>query len=223
LAARRDDRGAWLAPLLPTPFLNPAIIHLTGAQLTDGPGAYAEDFTYREALDVSASLSGSRVASLTPLPARLGARGCAALSRRVAALATGGRSVGDRATLALLRALATHASEGPRESSLDEIHYRIELCARSDSALAARAMVDGRGHPGYRSSPNIVAEVGVLLAREDALPERYGVLTPASALGTGVCDRLAPAGLTFEFHHPAPAGEPREFHPPMPAGARSGR
>ena len=220
LAARRDAHGAWLAPLLPTPFLNPAIVHLTGAQLTDGPGpggGYAAGFEYGEALDISASLSGSRVASLSSLPALLGARGCAALGRRIAALAAGERSFRDRATLAVLRALAARVGEGPRESSLDGVHYRIELWARSDSALAAGATIDGRGHPGYRSSPNIVAEVGILLAREDALPERYGVLTPASALGTAIHNQLAAAGLTFTFPSPARAGQTGESPTSVPA------
>jgi short subunit dehydrogenase-like uncharacterized protein len=31
----------------------------------------------------------------------------------------------------------------------------------------------------------------------DQIPDRFGVLTPASAMGTGLIDRLRAAGMTF--------------------------
>jgi short subunit dehydrogenase-like uncharacterized protein len=192
LGAGRSPAGDWLAPLMPTPFLNPAIVALSSAQLGEDAGAYSPGFAYREALNVSASL-GSK-----PLGA-LGAKGSAALLRRIAAMSQGRRSLGDRATLAILAALAPRPGRGPSRASLDAVDYRIDLCARSTSGAHRDAVVHGAGHPGYRSAANILAEAGIALARDRSLPERHGVLTPASGLGMAFIDSLAPAGLSFDF------------------------
>lgn len=49
-------------------------------------------------------------------------------------------------------------------------------------------------------------EAALCLALDrDRLPDRYGVLTPATAMGDVLVDRLRAAGLTFtvELAHPA--------------------
>jgi saccharopine dehydrogenase (NAD+, L-glutamate forming) len=42
----------------------------------------------------------------------------------------------------------------------------------------------------------MLAESGLCLAA-DTLPERFGVLTPATAMGKALVDRLPRAGVTF--------------------------
>jgi short subunit dehydrogenase-like uncharacterized protein len=195
LDARRSSDGGWLAPLTPTPFLNPAVIRLTSVQLADGGAGYSPALVYREALDMSASLG-------SPLLGALAAKGSSAVLRRLAAISRGRRTMGDRATLRLLQVLAPKPGNGPAPDSLDAIDYRIDLRARSTSGLRAEAVVTGAGHPGYRSAPNILAEAGIALARDRALPQRSGVLTPASGLGTQAIAGLAAAGLSFGFSHP---------------------
>jgi short subunit dehydrogenase-like uncharacterized protein len=198
LAAKLNKKGEWLAPLAPTPFLNPAVIALTSARLGEGADGYSSCLRYREALNLSASLG-------SPLLGRLGAKGSAALLRRVAAMSVGRRSAGDRLALAALTAITPRSGSGPDRSSLDEVDYEIELQARSSTGQKARMLVHGAGHPGYRSAANIIAEAGIALARGEALPDRPGVQTPASGLGWGFAEALASAGLRFEL---ATNGEP---------------
>jgi len=203
LDARRSPDGSWLAPLAPVPFLNPAIVHLTSARLADDMdiGAYSPALDYQEALEVSATFGSSLIA-------RPAAKGMSAVLRRLAAMSTGRRNLGDRATLAILATFGPKAGKGPPLSSLDAIEYRIDLCGRSSSGLTATANVHGVGDPGYRSAPNILAEAGIALARDSSLPERSGVLTPASGLGMEFIDSLVHAGLNFDFGTPVPASGP---------------
>jgi len=192
VGANRSPAGDWLAPVMPTPFLNPAIVQLSSARLGEGSASSAPALAYSEALNVSASL-GSNLLGV------LGAKGLAALARRIATMSRGRRNLGDRAMLAILGALAPRPGRGPSRASLDAIDYRIDLGARSTSGARRDATVHGAGHPGYRSAANILAEAGIALARSRSLPECHGVLTPASGLGVEFIDSLAFAGLSFDF------------------------
>lgn len=192
LGADRSPAGDWLAPLMPTPFLNPAIVQLSSARLGEDSAGYSPSLVYSETLNVSASL-GSK------LLGGFGAKGSAALLRRIAAMSQGRRNLGDRATLAILGILAPSPGRGPSRASLDAVDYRIDMRARSTSGACRDAVVHGAGHPGYRSAANILAEAGIALARSHSLPERHGLLTPASGLGLEFIDSLAPAGLSFDF------------------------
>jgi short subunit dehydrogenase-like uncharacterized protein len=195
LRARRSPAGEWLSPLMPTPFLNPATMHLTSARLDDHGDGYAPDFSYGETLNLSASLRSGLLA----LPA---AKGSAALMRRIAAMSKGRRSIGDRLALAALRALSPESGKGPSPRTLDAIDYRIRARARSSSGLAAAGVVEAAGHPGYRSAADILAEAGIALARGRSIAGRAGVLTPGSAFGIEFTEALADAGLQFEFDAP---------------------
>ena len=192
LSARRSPSGTWLAPTLPDPFLNAAMIQRTNVLLgTEARGGYAPGFVYREALNVSATVGSRPVAPLA-------ARRISALMRRLAAISTGRRTLGDRLTLRALRLLSPGAGGGPAPDTLDDVDYRLEVAARSTNGRRASATLHGRGNPGYRSSPNIVAEAAIAMARDDDLPERFGVLTPASALGLAFVERFPSAGLQLD-------------------------
>lgn len=192
IGARRSSAGDWLAPLLPTPFLNPAIVQLSWARLQDSSAGPAPALAYNEALNVTASL-GFQLLGV------LGAKGLAASVGRIAAMSQRRRNLTDRAMLAILRALGPGPGRGPSRASLNAIDYRIEMRGRSTSGSHRVAVVCGAGHPGYRSAANILAEAGISLARRRSLPERHGVLTPASGLGLEFIEALAPAGLSFDF------------------------
>ncbi|HEV7772513.1 MAG TPA: saccharopine dehydrogenase NADP-binding domain-containing protein [Conexibacter sp.] len=192
LSARRTPRGTWLAPTLPDPFLNAAMIQRTNILLKEGAqGGYAPGFVYREAMNVSATVG------LRPV-APLAARRISALMRRIAAISAGRRDLGDRFALHALRFLSPGAGGGPSPETLDDVDYRLDVHARSTSGRHASATLHGRGNPGYRSSPNILAEAAIAMARDDDLPARYGVLTPASALGLAFVKRFPPAGLQLD-------------------------
>ena len=198
LRARRSADGDWLAPLMPTPFLNPAMVYLTSARLADDGGGYAPGFSYGEALNMSASFG----TALLALPA---AKGSAALLRRIAAMSKRRRTFGDWVALAALRALSPKSGGGPSPGTLDAIDYRIRVRGRSTSGLVANAVANATGHPGYRSAANILAEAGIALAVGRSIPGRSGVLTPATAFGMDFTDALTSAGVRFEFDAPRQA------------------
>ena len=53
------------------------------------------------------------------------------------------------------------------------------------------------GDPGYDETAKMLAESALCLA-QDTLPARYGVLTPAAAMGDALTARLQAAGIRFE-------------------------
>jgi short subunit dehydrogenase-like uncharacterized protein len=57
--------------------------------------------------------------------------------------------------------------------------------------------VAASGDPGYAATALMLAESGLCLALDPA-PGPGGILTPASAMGTKLLDRLRRAGMTFE-------------------------
>jgi short subunit dehydrogenase-like uncharacterized protein len=63
----------------------------------------------------------------------------------------------------------------------------------------ARATVAAQGDPGYAATAVMMGESALTLALDrDRLPKHTGVLTPASALGTPLVERLRNAGMTLE-------------------------
>ncbi|MFE9369249.1 saccharopine dehydrogenase family protein [Streptomyces sp. NPDC006711] len=56
------------------------------------------------------------------------------------------------------------------------------------------------GDPGYDETAKILAEAALCLAF-DELPERAGQLTPATAMGTALIERLRAAGMRFRVAH----------------------
>jgi short subunit dehydrogenase-like uncharacterized protein len=66
--------------------------------------------------------------------------------------------------------------------------------------------VAGRGDPGYAATAVMLGESALCLALDrDRLPDRSGVLTPATAMGTVLTDRLRAAGQTYEARRITPA------------------
>ena len=73
-----------------------------------------------------------------------------------------------------------------------EVHTRTSTGARYVSQVAAQ------GDPGYAATSVILGESALSLALDrDRLPPAAGVLTPATAIGSVLVDRLRAAGDTF--------------------------
>ena len=60
-----------------------------------------------------------------------------------------------------------------------------------------RARVEGRSDPGYGETAKMLGESAVCLAL-DELDSEGGILTPATAMGMRLVERLREAGMTFE-------------------------
>ena len=73
------------------------------------------------------------------------------------------------------------------------------LVARIDSGRRIEGRIAADKDPGYGQTAVMLAESAMCLAK-DELPARYGVLTPATAMGTKLVQRLRAAGMTLEAH-----------------------
>jgi short subunit dehydrogenase-like uncharacterized protein len=182
--------GGWLAPMVPQPWLNPAVIYRTQEILR----AASDDigFTYREGMDTSGFFPGDKL--LKPF-----------MSVGMAMMLEAGdfllkfNTAAPRKMVGKVMALVgPKPGDGPKPERLDLWSYTIEFTASDEAGNTSLATVTGQGQPGYKSTADIIGQVGILLAKNDKrLPKRAGVLTPASALGLDLLDEFSSARLYF--------------------------
>lgn len=184
--------GTWASPVLPLPFIDPPIVHRSAALLRDsGDTIHAPEFTYREGMAPPAGVP-AWVTPAVAVPLSLTATAIGLLSRAPMRL---------RAAAAdLLGRVGPAPGEGPRPEDLHRWSYRIDLRATDARGGTLDVVVEGDGHPGYLSTATVLGEAALCLADPDApTPDGAGFLTPATALGLGVLDRFAAAGLRFRI------------------------
>jgi saccharopine dehydrogenase (NAD+, L-lysine-forming) len=76
-------------------------------------------------------------------------------------------------------------------------HYRVETYATTTSGARYVASMAQQGDPGYAATAVLLGESALGLACDrEQLPDRPGVLTPASAMGDVLLKRLAAVGVT---------------------------
>jgi len=93
---------------------------------------------------------------------------------------------------------------GPKEELVREGFFVIEIHARTPADERWVCRVEAQGDPGYGATRVMLGQSALCLALDgDRLPERAGVLTPATAMGSMLADRLSAAGQTFVVS-PAP-------------------
>jgi short subunit dehydrogenase-like uncharacterized protein len=64
--------------------------------------------------------------------------------------------------------------------------------------------VAAKGDPGYKATAVMQGESALCLALDrDRLPQRAGVLTPATAMGTALADRLRAQGFEITVRRDA--------------------
>ncbi|MBK9180768.1 MAG: saccharopine dehydrogenase NADP-binding domain-containing protein [Acidimicrobiales bacterium] len=196
---RHAGTGAWLAPLLPAPFLNPAVVHRSAALLrAEGDPTFAPSFRYREGT-VVASMLPERAGPMAPALA-------AALSGTQAAIGLAARAPGvaRRPIADVLERIGPKPGDGPGADTLDAWDYRIDARATTDGGGTADVVLRAVGHPGYKSTATMVGEAALILADPSApVPDRAGFLTPATALGPDVVERFSAAGVTVTDSAPA--------------------
>ncbi|RKH10427.1 saccharopine dehydrogenase [Corallococcus sp. CA053C] len=94
--------------------------------------------------------------------------------------------------------------EGPSATARERGCFEVRLLGeglspKSGQRVKVEGTVAAQGDPGYAATSRMLAESGLCLAF-DTLPKRGGVLTPASAMGMVLVERLRKAGMTFEVH-----------------------
>ncbi|MBC8304931.1 MAG: saccharopine dehydrogenase NADP-binding domain-containing protein [Pelagibacterales bacterium] len=91
--------------------------------------------------------------------------------------------------------------EGPNKKDREAGFYNLRFYITLEDGSKAFAKVIGDMDPGYGSTAKMLAESAVCLAK-DELPDSSGVLTPSTAMGDALLDRLEKnAGLSFNFNN----------------------
>jgi short subunit dehydrogenase-like uncharacterized protein len=89
--------------------------------------------------------------------------------------------------------------EGPDEEAREKGFFKIEIHGRTSTGARYVSKVSAQGDPGYKATAVMLGEAALCLARDhEQLPDRAGVLTPATAMGHALVERLRAAGQTFE-------------------------
>jgi short subunit dehydrogenase-like uncharacterized protein len=177
--ARRDtELGMWTAPFI-MGSINTRVVRRSNALQS---WAYGPRFRYQEVMGFGSG----------PLAAAQ-AGGMAAF---VGALAAG---LAVRPVRAVLDRVLPAPGEGPSEKQRERGFFRIEIHARTSGGARYRALVAAQGDPGYQATSVMFAESGLCLAfDQDQLCPNGGVLTPATAMGSALVQRLRSAGQTFQ-------------------------
>jgi short subunit dehydrogenase-like uncharacterized protein len=186
---RRGRGGAVVAPMQPSGFINPAVIHRTAALVAAEGGDGFDPFRYREGL----ALAGSDAS----LPLRYAAAGAMAGPQAAFASATRARPDMRRRIAGALTRILPSSGFGPAADRLEAWTWRMAVSARTTGGHEVQARVDAEGQPGYLATARLLGEAGLLMAEAGATPERAGCLTPATAIGTQSVDRFERARLRF--------------------------
>jgi short subunit dehydrogenase-like uncharacterized protein len=145
-------------------------------------GAYGADFRYGESMLVGKNAITSRIAA-GGIAVALGAF-------------FGGMSL--KPTRRILDRILPKPGEGPDEASRDRGHFTHKTFTTTTTGKRYVATVAAQGDPGYKATAMMMGEAALALALDrDKLPDLHGVLTPASAMGDALSDRLRAAGMTI--------------------------
>ncbi len=189
IAPRFNAEGDVVGPMVPSPFINPAVIHRTAALLAAEEGRPFEPFRYRE---------GALMIGMPPvLPLRYAAAGVLSGVQAVLRSASTAKPATRRKLADVLRRRLPSSGFGPKGEGLNEWTWGMAVNARTVGGHYVRVEVDADGHPGYLSTARMLGEAGLLLAEAGATPARSGLLTPATALGTEHLDRFERAEVRF--------------------------
>lgn len=163
----RQELGLWAVPM---PTIDPEIV-LRSAELLP---EYGPDFHYGHYLGVKNAL-------------------------QVAGIVSGAGSVFALAQLPPARAMLKRIKDpgdGPDEATRAKSYFRVLFVGRA-AGHEVRCEVRG-GDPGYGETSKMLAESALCLAFDRArLPQHYGVVPTAAAMGNALIERLQAAGIEF--------------------------
>jgi short subunit dehydrogenase-like uncharacterized protein len=182
------DIGRWTAPFVMAA-VNTRMVRRSHAILkSENQKGYGPHFRYNEAMSFAKGPAGLAAASL--VVAGLGAFMAAAAIDPVRGL--------------LERTVLPAPGEGPSKEQQERGFFEMRIVAKTESGKKITGRIAGNKDPGYGQTAVMLAESAMCLAKdisgEDALPERFGVLTPATAMGMPLVKRLRAAGMTLEAH-----------------------
>lgn len=175
---RLKNPDRWCAPFVMSAY-NSRIVRRSNA-LQDW--AYGRRLRYQELMGFSGKPTGAFAAT--------------GVTAGVGALA-GGLMFGP--TRKLLDRALPDPGEGPSEKVQREGFFTLEIHTTTSTGKNFVCEVAGQGDPGYAGTAVMLGESVLSLASDgDALPPAAGVLTPATAIGMPLVDRLRRHRFTFD-------------------------
>ena len=176
-----DDLEAWTAPFVMAA-VNEKVVHRTNALLEN---TYGRNFRYRETTSCGTGITGAATAG--------------GLTAGLAAF-TGAMAIGP--TRNLLRAtILPDPGEGPTREAIENGYFDIRLVGTGGEpgeTFRLEGRVKADRDPGYGATAEMLGESVVCLAN-DTVDEGLdgGILTPATAMGTALIERLRDTGMTW--------------------------
>ena len=171
--------SGWKAPF----FMGPSNTRVVRRSNALTGYAYGKRFRYREVMNVGSSFASPVIAAGV----------AAGMGGLVAGLLF-------PPTRWLLDRVLPKPGQGPSEKTRRNGHFTIDLYSETSTGARYTARVAAKGDPGYAATAVMFGESALALAlQRDALPSvPGGVLTPATALGDVLVQRLRDAGV--EIH-----------------------
>lgn len=104
-----------------------------------------------------------------------------------------------RPTRSLLDRVLPAPGTGPSEKTQQRGYFRIDVIGRTEHGARYVCHIAAPGDPGYAATAVMLGESVLSLALDgERLPARAGVLTPATAMGDVLVERLRAAGHTYD-------------------------
>ena len=173
--------GVWAGGFVMAPY-NTRIVRRSNALLDY---AYGRRFRYAEFMGSSRPLLAPVISALTTVVTS----GTAALGYRFF------RFLPPQ----LVDRFAPKPGTGPSEDVRETGYYRVETYTTTTTGARYIATMSQSGDPGYKATSVMLGECALALALDrDKLPELYGVLTPAAAMGDALLARFPAAGIALE-------------------------
>lgn len=178
-----EDIGQWTGPFIMA-VINEKVVRRSNALLGY---PWGRDFRYNEVTPAGRGLPGALSATITSIGLALLAWVLSVPSLRKL----------------LGRFLLPNPGEGPSRDVIEDNSFEVRLVGRVEmSESEDETIVEGRvaaeRDAGYGTTPWMLGESAMCLAKgEIDTPLEGGVLTPASAIGTPLIDRLRDVGMTF--------------------------
>lgn len=166
----------WVAPFFMAP-VNTWVVRRSAALFAEWGEPYPQGFNYREYLAFAPPLAALKAIAATTATLAAG------LVLRFPVLLR-----------ALLPVLPKPGS-GPSERKMDEGWFSCKVVGLGDGREPARVLIKNRGDAGNRSTVKMLCEAAFCLALGQT-SGRGGVLTPATAFGDLLVNRLRAAGMT---------------------------
>lgn len=178
-AIRDPELGGWLAPFV-MGTVNSRVVRRSNALLGH---AYGRRLRYRELMATGTGPAGAAKA--------------AGVAASLGGLFAGFAMPGVRQ---LLDRVLPNPGEGPGEAAREKGFFHIDVHTRTNSGARLVCEIRVSGDPGYKATAVMFGESALALALdEDKLPAAAGVLTPATAMGHVLADRLRAAGHRYDI------------------------